>query len=63
VALRPERIAPGETGQVAVEAELPPPEAGTWFTLELHEPGGRSLTLKRVRIPLAPAQGKKGHAP
>ena len=63
VALRPARIAPGETGQVAVEAELPPPEAGIWFTLELREPGGRSLTVERVKIPLALPQDKKGHAP
>jgi uncharacterized protein (TIGR02268 family) len=63
VAVRPARLEPGEQGQVAVEAELPPPEAGGKFTLELREPSGRSLTLKKVEIPAAPTQGRKDSGP
>ncbi len=63
VAVRPSRIGPGEQGQVAVEAELPAPEAGLRFTLELREASGRSLTLGEVKIPAAPEQDKKGSGP
>jgi uncharacterized protein (TIGR02268 family) len=58
VAVKPERIAPGEEGEVAVDAELPSLEAGKYFTLELRDESGRSLTVRKVELPAAPA--KKG---
>lgn len=49
--------APGEWGTVAVEAELPSPEAGEKFDLELLGQSSQSLTLRNVKIPTAAKKG------
>jgi uncharacterized protein (TIGR02268 family) len=51
VAVRGGRIAPGEVGQVAVEADLPSPDAVPPFTLELRDASGWSLRLQKLKIP------------
>jgi len=60
VKVRAVHVRPGAAGEwstLAVEAELPSPAAGAQFDLEFRGEGGRSLTLKDVRIP--PKQEKK----
>ncbi|MBN1206980.1 MAG: DUF2381 family protein [Myxococcaceae bacterium] len=51
VAVRGGRISPGEVVQVAVEADLPSPDAVSPFTLELRDASGWSLAVRKVRIP------------
>jgi uncharacterized protein (TIGR02268 family) len=53
VAVRQGPIAPGTRGSVAVGAAQPPPPAGVLFELELRDASGRSLTVRRVKIPEA----------
>jgi uncharacterized protein (TIGR02268 family) len=60
VSVREGPIKPGEKGQVVVEAEPPPPEAGRIFTLELRAADGRSLTLEHMELLPAAAAPKGG---
>jgi len=50
---------PGEWGEIAVEAALPPPAAGVRFTLELSGEGGQALVVERVEIPSTAGQPEK----
>ncbi|WP_224371974.1 DUF2381 family protein [Hyalangium versicolor] len=60
MAVKPGRIAPGEEGRVAVDAELPSPGAGRVFTLEVRDASGRGFTLDSVQLPAAPAKTSGG---
>jgi hypothetical protein len=50
---------PGEWGEMAVEAPLPPPTAGILFTVVLSGKEGQTLWVDRVEIPPAPEQPEK----
>jgi hypothetical protein len=50
---------PGEWGEIAVEAALPPPAAGLLFTVELSGEKGQTLWVDKVEIPPAPKQPEK----
>lgn len=53
VHVREAPLAPGAEGTLAVEADLPPPDVGGRFTLELRDESGQILEVKEVTIPLA----------
>jgi uncharacterized protein (TIGR02268 family) len=47
---------PGEWGEMAVEAALPPPAAGVRFTVVLRGEEGQALWVERVEVPPTPKQ-------
>lgn len=54
-----EELAPGESGRVWVETDVPPADAGIEFTLEVTGADGRSVQAPKVQMPPRTPEGKR----